>query len=256
MPYLKSVSIGIWVRSGSRFEDKTLNGMSHFLEHMLFKGTNKRDVLQLAREIDAVGGVLNAYTSKELTSYYCKVLDENMDLASDLLTDIYLNSCFPEEEIEREKLVVYQEIYQQEDNPEDLVNDLFYGRLWTGDPFGCPIMGTVANVKGFDRNKLVDFKTANYIPSDTLICAVGKLDHDRFVDMIGPEMERLKNGAAAKVQVRPKADPGIDIHPKSSEQVHICFGIEGPSSSDKNRHAAYIFNTIFGGGMSSRLFRK
>ncbi|MDQ1284829.1 MAG: hypothetical protein QG663_232 [Thermodesulfobacteriota bacterium] len=256
LPYLKSASIGIWVRSGSRFETENLNGMSHFLEHMLFKGTNKRDVLQLAKEIDAVGGALNAYTSKELTSFYCKVLSENLGIASELLTDIYLNSCFPEEEIEREKQVVYQEIYQLEDSPEDLVNELFYSRLWSGDPFGSPIMGSAENVRSFDRNKVVAFKTDNYIPADTIVCAVGKLDHDRFVDMIRPEMECLKNGSSAKVQVRPKAGSGVEIRPKSSEQIHFCFGTEGPSSKDKDRHAAYLYNTILGGGMSSRLFQE
>ncbi|MFH0958245.1 MAG: pitrilysin family protein [Pseudomonadota bacterium] len=255
-PYLKSVSTGVWVHSGSRFENENLGGISHFLEHMLFKGTQKRDALQLAKEIDAVGGTLNAYTSKELTAFYCTVLTENLDLASDLLTDIFLNSCFPEQEIEREKQVVYQEIYQLEDNPEDLVNELFYKRLWDGDPFGRPIMGTVGNVKAFERNNLVAFKAENYVPSETIVCAVGNLDHDKLVDMIRPEMERLKNGGPKRVQTKPKTASGVDFREKSSEQVHFCFGSEGPCSKDKDRHAANIFSTIFGGGMSSRLFQE
>ena len=256
MPYLNSVSISISVNSGSRLETEQINGMSHFLEHMMFKGTEKRNVLQLSQEIEAVGGNLNAYTSKEFTSYYCKVLSENLDLATDILTDIFLNSCFPEDEIEREKQVVYQEIYSIEDNPEELINELFYSRLWKGDPFGRPIIGTVENVRGFDRNKVIDFKRIAYVPCDTIVCAVGNLEHDRLVDIIGPEMERLQNGGPAKVVAKPKSTPGVDFYPKSSEQVHFCLGSEGPSQMDEDRHAAVIFNTIFGAGMSSRLFQE
>ena len=154
VPYLKSVSLGIWVRSGSRFEHPQLNGICHFIEHMLFKGTERRSAFAIAQEIDSVGGVINAFTSKELTSFYCKVLSENLDLAADLLTDIFLNPSFPQEEIEREKQVVCQEIHQMEDTPEDLVHEILGIRFWGNDPLGQPILGTVPSVSGLDRETM------------------------------------------------------------------------------------------------------
>lgn len=254
--YLKSVSMGIWVRSGSRVEEENLNGISHFLEHMIFKGTDRRTALQIAKEIDSVGGILNAFTSKELTSFYCKVLSENTELASDLLTDIYLNASFPDEEIEREKQVVYQEIHQLEDSPEDSIHEMLCARFWEGESFGRPILGTLDNVLSLNRDKIIKFKRDNYVPLETLVCAAGDVDHDRFVDLIKDRLESLENGSPRKPQFKPKNIPGSLIQEKDLEQVHVCLAVEGPSATEEDRHAGYIFNALFGGGMSSRLFQE
>lgn len=256
VPYLQSVSLGIWVRSGSRFEESQHNGVCHFIEHMLFKGTPRRSAYAIAREIDSVGGGLNAFTSKELTSFYCKVMDENLELAVDLLTDIFLNASFPEEEIEREKQVVCQEIHQLEDSPEDFVHELFGTLFWKEDPLGQPILGTIPNVIRFDRDMLTSFKERVYTPTETVVAAAGKVDHDRFVDLIQSIMGRLSRGHEQEAPAPPRLQPTSYVLGRDLEQVHICMGVEGPSATDERRHAGHILNAIFGGGMSSRLFQE
>ncbi len=254
--HLQSVSIGIWVRSGSRFEHPSLNGICHFIEHMLFKGTERRTAYAIAKEIDSVGGVLNAFTSKEMTSYYCKVLDENVELATDLLADIFLNASFPEEEIEREKMVVCQEIHQMEDNPEDLIHEELGIRFWRDDPLGQPILGTVPTVVKFDRNTIMDFKRRTYSPEETVVCAAGSIEHDRLVDLIAKQMDRLPRGSVRAQPPRARNSTSSHVVVRDIEQAHICIAMEGPSVADDNRHAGYILNAILGGGMSSRLFQE
>jgi len=248
--------MGIWVRSGSRFEQPSLNGICHFIEHMLFKGTERRSTYDIAREIDSVGGALNAFTSKEFTSFYCRVLLDNMELAADLLTDIFLKSSFPEEEIEREKLVVCQEISQLEDSPEELVHELLGMRFWRNDPLGQPILGTVSSIENLDRETLIAFKRDNYRPEDTVVAAVGNLDHDGFVELIASQMGALR-GAPSLYTASPVAtEPSIHAEVKDLEQTHICIGGLGPSAINNRRHAGCILNAILGGGMSSRLFQE
>lgn len=256
VPYLKSVSLGIWVHSGSRFEHPELNGICHFIEHMLFKGTPRRTAFDIAQEIDSVGGVMNAFTSKELTSFYCKVLSENLELAVDLLTDIFLNPSFPEEEIEREKQVICQEIHQMEDSPEDLVHEILGMKFWSSDPLGQPILGTVPSVVSLDRETMVRFKNENYTPQETVICAAGNLDHDRVVGLFEKQMGSLKSGGTPSHEPALKSEGTAVVVPKDLEQVHICIGTEGPSAVDETRHAGYIVNTILGSGMSSKLFQE
>jgi predicted Zn-dependent peptidase len=256
VPYLKSVSLGIWVRSGSRFEHPELNGICHFIEHMLFKGTERRSAFAIAQEIDSVGGVMNAFTSKELTAFYCKVLSENLDLATDLLTDIFLNASFPEEEIEREKQVICQEIHQTEDSPEDLVHEILGIRFWDDDPLGQPILGTIPSVNGLDRETMVRFKNDNYTTGESIICAAGNLEHDRVVELFAKGLSGLKSGYTPVPGQAPKSRGSSHIVTKDLEQVHICIGMDGPSAVDDTRHAGYILNTILGNGMSSRLFQE
>ncbi|MFH0822928.1 MAG: pitrilysin family protein [Pseudomonadota bacterium] len=257
MPYLKSVSMGIWVRSGSRHEDSRLNGICHFIEHMLFKGTERRSAYAIAREIDSVGGVLNAFTSKECTAFYCKVMAENLELAVDLLVDILLNASLPEDEIEREKLVVCQEIHQLEDSPEDLIHDLLFERLWKDDPLGRPIMGTIPNVMALTRETLIKFKEEAYVPAETVVCAAGDVDHDKFVELINRHMGRIPVRASRiSTPAPPRTTASHHVVNRTLEQVHICMGVEGPGATDPRRYAGYVLNTIFGGGMSSRLFQE
>jgi predicted Zn-dependent peptidase len=257
IPYFQSVSLGIWVRSGSRFERRNLNGICHFIEHMLFKGTERRSARAIAREIDSVGGGLNAFTGKELTSFYSKVLHENLELAVDLLTDIFLHSSFPEDEIEREKRVVVQEIRQLEDSPEDLVHEILAKCFWGGDPLGQPILGTVPNITALDRDTLTAFKERNYTAEDTIICAAGRLSHESFLEMTAPRLGSLPAAReTADRPVFPGSNSSSRVVERDLEQVHVCLGAAGPSAVDEERHAAYVLNTIFGSGMSSRLFQE
>jgi predicted Zn-dependent peptidase len=218
VPFLKSVSLGIWVRSGSRYEAPNLNGICHFIEHMLFKGTERRSAFTIAREIDSVGGGLNAFTSKEMTSFYCKVLEENLGLAIDLLTDIFLNASFPEEEIEREKQVIVQEIHQLEDSPEELAHEILAVRFWRDDPLGQPIMGTIPSVVGLDRDTLVSFKRAAYNPAETVVCAAGRLDHDGIVEMVEPLMGKLPRASGHHRTAPPSVN--ISSHVLSRDLEH------------------------------------
>ncbi|MEJ2716242.1 MAG: pitrilysin family protein [Deltaproteobacteria bacterium] len=256
VPYFQSVSLGIWVRSGSRFEAPGVNGICHFIEHMLFKGTHRRSAYAIAREIDCVGGVLNAFTSKELTSFYCKVTDENLELALDLLTDIFLNASFPEDEIEREKQVICQEIHQLEDCPEDLVHEILGNRFWSNDPLGRPILGTVPSIVNLDRDTVMAFKRDAYSPEETLVCAAGKLEHDHLVEFIERVMGEVPRGSAREAPGEPALESSSVIVNRDLEQVHICLGARGPSAVAESRHSGFVLNTILGGGMSSRLFQE
>ncbi|MBI5249224.1 MAG: insulinase family protein [Desulfomonile tiedjei] len=256
VPYVQSISMGIWVHSGSRYERPEVNGICHFIEHMLFKGTDKRSAFTIAKEIDSVGGVLNAFTSKELTSFYCRVLSENTELAVDLLADIFLNASFPDDEIEREKQVVCQEIHQLEDSPEDLVHEILGIRFWRDDPLGQPILGTIPNIVKLDRNTLVGFKNQYYTPDETLICAAGKLEHDAFVQLVERHTGKFPRSKADVYKIQPKSDASAHVEERDLEQVHVCIGMDGPSAVDPRRHAGYILNAVLGGGMSSRLFQE
>ena len=256
VPYIQSVSLGIWVQSGSRFEAPEVNGISHFIEHMLFKGTERRTAYEIAREIDSVGGVLNAFTSKELTSFYCKVIEENLEMAVDLLSDIFLNPSFPDDEIEREKQVICQEIYQVEDSPEDLIHEILGARFWRDNPLGQPVLGTIPSVTQLDRPTVLDFKANAYSPAETVFCAAGKLEHDRIVELCHKIMGGLHPGSDRPVQAAPRVEPSRYVLNRDLEQVHICLATEGPASADERRHAAYLLNAILGGGMSSRLFQE
>ena len=256
LPHMQSVSLGVWVRSGSRFEVPALNGICHFIEHMVFKGTERRSAVTIAKEIDSVGGALNAFTSKELTAFYCRVLNENVELASDLLTDIFLNPSFPEDEIEREKQVICQEIAQLEDSPEDLVHEILGTRFWRDDPLGQPILGTIPNIVGMDRDTMVAFKQEHYTARDTLVCAAGNLEHDRFVDLMQTGLGRLLNGTPRKRWEPAKCESSAHVVESDLEQVHVCLAVEGPSGVDETRHAAYLLNAMLGGGWSSRLFQE
>lgn len=256
VPYVQSLSLGIWVHSGSRFEGPEVNGICHFIEHMLFKGTDRRSAFTIAKEIDSVGGVLNAFTSKELTSFYCKVLSENTELAVDLLSDIFLNPSFPDDEIEREKQVVCQEIHQLEDSPEDLVHEILGIRFWRDDPLGQPILGTIPNIIKLDRPTIIGFKNDYYTPDETLICAAGMLDHEAFVELVEKHMGKFPRSKSDVSKVQPRTDSSAHVEERDLEQVHVCIGMEGPSAVDSRRHAGYILNAILGGGMSSRLFQE
>ncbi len=258
MPDHRSVTLGIWVENGSRHESREENGISHFIEHLLFKGTKRRSAAQIAEEIDAVGGVLNAFTAKEYTCYYAKVLDENLPLAIDLLTDIFLNSSFEGEEIERERSVILQEISQAEDTPDDYVHDLFNVDFFNDHPLARPICGRTETVTSFRRDDFVNFFKSRYHPLRVIIAAAGHVRHDELVEEMSARLGSSHRGppAISMDETAPKMGNGVFPHQKSLEQSHLCLGMAGPHQSHPQRYVAYVLNTLLGGGMSSRLFQE
>ncbi|MFN8642047.1 MAG: pitrilysin family protein [Candidatus Binatia bacterium] len=256
MDGVPSVTIGIWVESGSRFEPPHLGGISHFLEHLLFKGTERRSAARIAEEMDAVGGVLNAFTGKEYTCYYARVLAEHAALAMDLLEDLFLHSRLDPAEIDRERTVVLQEISQSEDTPDDHIHDLFNAHYWPAHALGRPVCGTSATVEALDRPQFVDFLARRYRPGRLIIAAAGAIDHDAVEAWAARAFADL-DGTASLVDGGPPAPrAGIAVTEKPLEQVHLCLGMPGVAQAAAGRYAAYLLNTVLGGGMSSRLFQE
>jgi predicted Zn-dependent peptidase len=256
VPSFTSTTVGIWVENGSRYETPEINGISHFLEHLFFKGTERRTAKQIAEEIDTVGGVLNAFTGKEYTCYYAKVLRDDLPLALDLLGDIFLNSKFEVEEIERERSVVLQEISEVEDNPDDYVHELFSRGFWPNHPLSLPICGTADTVSQLKREDFLAFLGERYRPDRLIIAAAGAIEHDQLVDQVAREFGHLEGTTIAPRVPEPRIKAGVSIFEKPLEQVHLCLGAPGLSQSDSRRYAAYVLNTALGGGMSSRLFQE
>lgn len=256
MTWVPSVTLGIWVENGSRFELSHQGGISHFLEHLLFKGTERRTAAQIAEEIDAVGGVLNAFTGKEYTCYYARVLAEHADLASDVLADLFLHSRFDPDEIERERTVVLQEISQVEDTPDDYIHDLFNLRYWPGHPLSLPVCGKNETVKSFQRQDFLDFLADRYRPDRLIISAAGNMTHERLLEWVTREFGFLDGSTSTVDGVTPAEQSGVFAHDKALEQVHLCLGTSGVSHVAPERYAAHLLNTALGGGMSSRLFQE
>jgi len=256
MPGVPSVTVGIWVENGSRFESPRQGGLSHFLEHMLFKGTPTRTAAQIAEEIDAVGGVLNAFTGKEYTCYYARVLAEHAPIATAILSDIFLNSLFDEEEIERERSVVLQEISQVDDTPDDYVHELFNLRYWPGHPLSFPVCGTAETVSAFQRQDFLELVATRYRPDRILVTAAGDITHEAVEEWVARDFSGLEGRAPLDGRPVTSVRSGVYVEEKPLEQAHVAFGTYGVSQLASERYAAYVLNTALGGGMSSRLFQE
>jgi predicted Zn-dependent peptidase len=256
IPYLKSVSIGVWVNTGSRDEQPHENGISHFIEHLLFKGTEGRTAFDIAKEIDSVGGTLNAFTGREYTCFYAKVIGENLPLAIDLLSDIFLHSLMDLKDVEKERMVILQEIKMVEDTPDDYIHDLFNRVCWGNHPLGFPIFGTSELVQSFNRDQIFQFFKENYLPNRIIICAAGNLHHQEVVDAIGATFGQIPMSEKVKERVRPDSISTTNIWKRDLEQIHFCLGSKGLQYNHSLRFASYVLNTILGGGMSSRLFQE
>ncbi|MCP4715537.1 MAG: insulinase family protein [Deltaproteobacteria bacterium] len=252
-----SVSIGVWLKTGARYERSNENGLAHFLEHMLFKGTRKYSALEIARAIDSVGGVINAFTAKEHTCFYVKVLRQHLALAVDLLTDIFFNSLFAPEEIDKERNVVIQEINMVKDTPDDYIQDLFNQSFFSGHVLQSNILGDCESVGNFSHDDLVGFVKREYFsPQNVIISATGNVEHQVLLDSIGKAFDRLSGSspAATLADFTPQRKVSFDF--RELEQVHVCLGTRGVSQSDPDRYGLYLLNAVLGGSMSSRLFQE
>ncbi|ANA40412.1 MULTISPECIES: M16 family metallopeptidase [Geobacter] len=256
MPHVHSVSIGIWVANGSRHERREHNGVAHFIEHLMFKGTEQRSALDIAREIDSVGGVLNAFTSREYVCYYAKVLDKFLPKTIDLLADIFLNSVFDSEEIEKERKVILQEINMLEDTPDDYVHDLFHRSFWRGHPLGLSILGSVESIEGLSRDAIITHLREKYRSDDIIIAVAGNVRHDELLSLVDGLFGQVPTGSGRDICHLPAYEKQVEVVEKDLEQVHICLGTKAFPQNHPRRFEVYLVNTLLGGSMSSRLFQE
>ena len=256
MPHVRSVSAGIWIRTGARSESAELAGISHFIEHMVFKGTSRRSAEDIAREVDSVGGMVDAFTAKEMVCFSTRVLDEHLEAVFDVLADMVLDPQFPEDEIIRERSVILEEIRMVEDSPEDLVHEMFSRNLWGHHPLGRPILGTMETVGRFDRGAIHPAFRRWYAPNNIVITAAGNVSHRRILDLVVPRFgdRAPAHNGHAEIPPAPIAELGSRSK-RELEQVHICIGVPSCSMTDPRRYAVSVLNNLLGSGMSSRLFQ-
>jgi predicted Zn-dependent peptidase len=255
IPYVKSVTVGVWVGTGSRNEEDHNHGVSHFIEHLMFKGTEKRSAKDIAETVDAVGGQLNAFTAKEYTCYYIKVLDNHLELALDILSDMLLASKFDSEDIGREREVVLEEVHMYEDSPDELVHDLHLDDIWPGHPLGRNILGTTDSIACFDRNLVQSYYHDFYRPDNMVLAAAGNLTHEQLEALADRFFGSLTGRKRQLAPQPPTLRPIRSMHAKDTEQVHICLGTVSVPQNSPRIYVAHVLNNILGGGISSRLFQ-
>jgi len=256
MQQIRSTSIGIWIKTGSRHEEFERNGISHFVEHMLFKGTTSRSAQDLARQVDSIGGNMDALTAKECICFNIKILDEHLPIAMEILSDLVLNPVFAAKDIVRERGVILEEIKMDEDSPDYLVHEIFTQNFWKDHPLGKPILGTKERVRRFEQAMLFDYYGGFFYPGNILVAAAGSLNHQRFADLVRQKFSHLKAKQNGFKQAAPQTFSKIIARNKKSlEQVQICMGVPALQIADDRRYVAYVLNTLLGGGMSSRLFQ-
>jgi len=255
IPYVQSVAVGIWAKAGSVDETDDILGISHYIEHMLFKGTERRSAKQIAEDIDRIGGQINAFTSKESTCYYVKSLSSNLEQAADVLLDMFLNSTFDETEMEKEKRVVYEEINMVEDSPEDDIHDQLYEVLFKGAPLSTPILGTKKTIKGFTRDKIREYIQNEYTRDNIVVAVAGNFDEEEVCSLFEGKLKALNAEKSPKNAEIPVYAPHFKVKTKDIEQTHICLGTKGLRMDDEQFYTMSLLNNIMGGSMSSRLFQ-
>ncbi|MBU1108190.1 MAG: insulinase family protein [Candidatus Riflebacteria bacterium] len=253
---VQSVSIGMFLKSGVLYETEGVEGVSHFIEHMLFKGTKKRSARKIASEFDRIGGYLNAFTAKDYCCYYARVVKDRLDVAVDVLSDMVMNSQFVAEELERERRVILEEIKMYEDSPDEIIHELLSQNIWKNARLGSPILGTAQTVSAMDRDKIYEVFNRQYVTGNLMICVAGNFDWDELKMMIEKKLKKLRSGSFSPRETLPKPTCDVSIYQKDIEQVHLTLGTPGVSFSDSRRFALTILNAAFGGGMSSRLFQE
>ena len=256
MPHVRSIAVGIWLRTGSRQENPQRNGITHFIEHMVFKGTRNRTAEQIARSMDSVGGHLDAFTAKECVSFNTVVLDQHLTKAFDVLSDLVLNPLFKPEDVTREQKVVLEEIKSEEDNPEYLLHELFTQGFWKGHALGKPILGTRKTVQALTREAIQEQFSRSYRPNNMVIAAAGHLRHAQILDLVQEQFQHVKPHADRFTDPTPVIRSRITLKNKPAlEQVQLCLGVPSYPLTHERRYACYVLNTLLGGGMSSRLFQ-
>ncbi len=249
MPHVRSVAVGVWMGTGSRHEMPEENGISHFIEHMVFKGTANRSAEDIARAVDSIGGNLDAFTAKEMVSFNAKVVDEHLPIVSDILSDLVLHPLFHEEDIEKEKGVVLEELKMEADNPEYVVHELFSGTFWKDHPLGKPILGSRDTVKRFSRERLDAYYRKYYVPSNIIVTAAGNLTHARLLEVFKERFESLPPNGSVPLSPPPSTHARLSLrHKKSLEQVHLCMGVPSYPIPDEKRYAMSVLNTLLGEG--------
>jgi predicted Zn-dependent peptidase len=258
IPTLKSVTVGIWVNVGSRDEQPAERGFSHFIEHMFFKGTVRRSAAEISREIDALGGEMNAFTTRESTTFYVKVLDQQLETALELLADLFHHSRFDSKELEKEKQVVLEEIRMVQDDPEDLLQELHTEQVLAGHPLGRPILGSMDVIQGLRRKDILNYIDSHYNPRRIVIAVAGNFEMRALESMVSKFFCKATRGNNGTIPARwpPQPSGGLVVRRKSLEQVHLCLGLKGVSAGHKDRYAAHALNSILGGSVSSRLFQE
>lgn len=255
IPYVKSVTVGVWVGTGSRNEEDHNHGISHFIEHLMFKGTESRSAKDIAETVDAVGGQLNAFTAKEYTCYYIKVLDNHLDLALDVLSDMLIASRYAPEDITREREVVLEEVNMYEDSPDELVHDFYLDNVWPHHPLGRNILGTTDAIARFDRDLVREYYANFYTPDNMVIAAAGNLTHAAVEALAGRFFGRLQGRKRRMTAQPPRLTPVRRVHARDTEQVHFCLGTASVPQDSSDIYVAHVLNNILGGGISSRLFQ-
>jgi predicted Zn-dependent peptidase len=255
LPHVRSAAIGVWLTRGSRHESDEESGIAHFVEHMLFKGTDTRSARDLAQAIDSVGGQVDAFTAKEYAGYYIKVLDEHVPIALDLLSDMLLNPALNADDVVREQGVVLEEIKMVEDAPDDLVHEVFVQQFWQQHPLGRPILGTAETVASFTPERLRDYFRRTYVAPNLVVAAAGHINHDRLRDDVVKAFASLSHVLPEAIGAPPVMSPGVVERIKDIEQSHVCLGTNAYDQHHVDRHAVFVLNTILGGSMSSRLFQ-
>jgi len=256
MPSVRSASVGIWADVGSSVEVAERRGISHLVEHMLFKGTSRRTARAIAETMDGVGGNLNAFTDKETTCYYAKVIDRHVPLALDVLADMFLHSKFDPQELGKEQKVVLEEIKMYEDSPDELIHDVFLQTMWSGSSLGEPTIGFADTVVRLTPDDLRAHMRAHYAPNCVVVAAAGNVDHERFVELVAEQFAGFEGSCALTLQPRPATTPATHVRHKESEQAHVIVGSRGIDVRDERRYALSLLDTVLGGGMSSRLFQE
>lgn len=255
--HMHTVAIGIWVANATRHETSEFNGVAHFIEHLLFKGTARRSARQISQEIDSMGGILNAFTGHEFVCYYAKVLSTFLPRVTDLLSDIFLHSTFPAEELERERKVILQEIKMRDDSPEEAIHDRFHQNFWSGHALGRSILGTAETIGSMSRENIVDYKQSRYRPDDIIISAAGNVSHETLVNLVRDEFSTLSSNWRPEGRgFRPAGGRRVNLCERDLEQTLICMGTRALQQDDPDRYAQHLLTTILGGGMSSRLFQE
>ncbi|MDK2820555.1 MAG: hypothetical protein PWP31_520 [Clostridia bacterium] len=255
IPFVNSVAVGVWVKTGSRNEEESIQGVAHFIEHLLFKGTSKRTARDIVEQLEAVGGIINAFTTKEYTCFYSRVLSEHLDLALDILSDMLFNSNLAEEDIEKEKRVILEEINMYEDTPDELIHDLFAKTVWPGHPLGRPILGNYQTVSSLNRKSIYQYYKEQYNSENIVLAVAGKFNTSELVQKLNTTFGQKSCPGKSSLFTAPENKSQVSINIKDTEQVQICLGVPGFSQQNDSIYSVQALNNILGGGLSSRLFQ-